>query len=79
MPPKLYTNASIQTFVTPEETSEGEDNSEEKVDTRTPITLISGFLGAGKTSLLQSLLRNREARCIEHLYWVVIYCIEPRD
>lgn len=31
-------------------------------DNRTPITLISGFLGAGKTSLLQHLLRNRQAR-----------------
>lgn len=34
---------------------EGEDD-----DDRVPITLISGFLGAGKTSLLQSLLKNRE-------------------
>ncbi|CAN0055265.1 unnamed protein product, partial [Discosporangium mesarthrocarpum] len=37
---------------------EGMDEGGE--DLRMPITLISGFLGAGKTSLLKSMLRNRE-------------------
>eukprot|EP00752_Nemacystus_decipiens_P004175 g3817.t1 len=39
-----------------EQVEEGEDDRDDRV----PITLISGFLGAGKTSLLQSLLKNRE-------------------
>ncbi|CAM9278731.1 unnamed protein product [Ascophyllum nodosum] len=43
-----------------DEGEEEEEESDGHMDTRTPITLISGFLGAGKTSLLQSLLRNRE-------------------
>lgn len=38
----------------------GEEEEGDEVDRRIPITLISGFLGAGKTSLLQSLLKNRE-------------------
>eukprot|EP00903_Cladosiphon_okamuranus_P018046 g16607.t1 len=38
---------------------EEEDEVDER-DNRVPITLISGFLGTGKTSLLQSLLKNRE-------------------
>ncbi|CAM9680657.1 unnamed protein product, partial [Hapterophycus canaliculatus] len=37
-----------------------EENEEGESDDRVPITLISGFLGAGKTSLLQSLLKNRQ-------------------
>lgn len=41
-------------------TDEQAANGDEFQDTRVPITLISGFLGAGKTSMLQSLLRNRE-------------------
>lgn len=44
---------------------EEEDNEEGDRDDRVPITLISGFLGAGKTSLLQSLLKNREVRAKE--------------
>ncbi|CAM9197284.1 unnamed protein product [Pylaiella littoralis] len=44
-----------------EAASEVELDEEDKgSDDRVPITLISGFLGAGKTSLLQSLLKNRE-------------------
>lgn len=39
---------------------QNEEEEEEHVDDRVPITLISGFLGAGKTSLLQNLLKNRE-------------------
>lgn len=39
---------------------EEEEEDDDQVDDRIPITLISGFLGAGKTSLLQSLLKNRE-------------------
>ena len=31
-------------------------------DTRVPVTLLSGFLGAGKTSLLRHVLANREVR-----------------
>jgi len=39
--------------------------SEERLEkiknfTRTPVTLLSGFLGAGKTSLLKHLLENQE-------------------
>ena len=32
----------------------------ERVDKRTPITILSGFLGAGKTTYLNHLLNNRE-------------------
>jgi len=31
-------------------------------DPRLPVTVLSGFLGAGKTSLLNAILRNREGR-----------------
>ncbi|WP_441339432.1 GTP-binding protein [Phenylobacterium sp.] len=31
------------------------------MDRRLPVTVLSGFLGAGKTSLLNHVLRNREA------------------
>ncbi len=31
-------------------------------DTRLPVTVLSGFLGAGKTSLLNNILANREGR-----------------
>lgn len=37
-----------------------EEGGDDDRDDRVPITLISGFLGAGKTSLLQSLLKNRQ-------------------
>ena len=37
-----------------------EEEGDDDRDDRVPITLISGFLGAGKTSLLQSLLKNRQ-------------------
>ena len=50
-----------------DEGEEEEEESDGHMDTRTPITLISGFLGAGKTSLLQSLLRNREVHCFSSL------------
>ncbi|CAN0257884.1 unnamed protein product [Ectocarpus sp. 6 AP-2014] len=44
-----------------ETTSQLEQDEEEGgSDDRVPVTLISGFLGAGKTSLLQSLLKNRQ-------------------
>lgn len=39
---------------------EEEEEEDDDQDDRVPITLISGFLGAGKTSLLQSMLKNRE-------------------
>ncbi|CBN79903.1 conserved unknown protein [Ectocarpus siliculosus] len=43
-----------------ETTSQLEQDEEGGSDDRVPVTLISGFLGAGKTSLLQSLLKNRQ-------------------
>lgn len=32
------------------------------IDTRLPVTLLSGFLDAGKTTLLNRVLNNREGR-----------------
>jgi G3E family GTPase len=31
-------------------------------DTRLPVTVLSGFLGAGKTTILNHILANREGR-----------------
>ena len=33
-----------------------------KGDNRLPVTVLSGFLGAGKTTILNQALRNREGR-----------------
>lgn len=33
-------------------------NSKSKTDTRLPVTLLSGFLGSGKTTILQSILKS---------------------
>lgn len=32
------------------------------MDSRLPVTVLSGFLGAGKTALLNHVLSNREGR-----------------
>lgn len=33
-------------------------------DTRLPVTVLSGFLGAGKMPLLNHVLNNRDGRCV---------------
>ena len=33
-----------------------------KVNTRLPVTVLSGFLGAGKTTVLSHILNNRQGK-----------------
>ncbi|CAM9156263.1 unnamed protein product [Ectocarpus sp. 13 AM-2016] len=50
--------AAASSAETTSQVEQGEEDGDS--DDRVPVTLISGFLGAGKTSLLQSLLKNRQ-------------------
>lgn len=51
----MTARALSQVDLTPESTSVAESE-----DARVPVTILSGFLGAGKTSLLQHTLVNKE-------------------
>ncbi|MCZ8385969.1 zinc metallochaperone GTPase ZigA [Achromobacter xylosoxidans] len=45
-----------------EKLTQGPDGGGRRRDARLPVTVLSGFLGAGKTSLLNHVLNNREGR-----------------
>lgn len=45
-----------------EKLTRGPDGGGRRRDARLPVTVLSGFLGAGKTSLLNHVLNNREGR-----------------